>query len=122
MHAQLNYDSNIEMKQYVIDEFRRSDSKKIQSYIKEKFESSGFDNLYWIPLDPNILTDVQASHTECQPFYFAIEIESERISCELLVRTKNRIKCSCINYATEKQRSWLIDLVDTLLIELSIKI
>ena len=122
MHAQLNYDSNIEMKQYVIDEFRRSDSKKIQSYIKEKFESSGFDNLYWIPLDPNILTDVQASHTECQPFYFAIEIESERISCELLVRTRNRVKCSCINYATEKQRNWLVDRVDNLLMELSIKI
>lgn len=122
MHAQLNYGSNIEMKQYVIDELRRSDSKKIQSYIKEKFESSGLDNLYWIPLDPNILTDVQASHTECHPFYFAIEVESERISCELLVRTRNRVKCSCIKYATEKQRNWLIDRVDTLLAELSIKI
>ena len=110
------------MKQYVIDEFRWSDSKKFQTYIKENFESSGFDNLYWISLDPNMLTDVQASHTECQPFYFAIEIEPERISCELLVRTKNRVKCSCMQYATEKQRNWLIDLVDTLLVELSITI
>ena len=108
------------MKQYVIDELRGSDSKKIQSYIKEKFESSGFDKLYWIPLDPNILTDVQASHAECQPFYFAVEIESERISCELLVRTRNRVKCSCMDYATEKQRNWLVDRVDALLVELSI--
>lgn len=110
------------MKQYVVDELRLTDFKKIKTYLDTNFESSDIDNLYWIPLEKNILTDDQKAHTQCHPFYFAVDVLPERLSCELLVRTRNRVRCSCMRYATEKQRNWFISLVDTIFDELAIKI
>jgi len=110
------------MKQYVVDELRPGDFEKIESYLKERFEYSGLENLYWVRLDEKILTDVQASHTQCAPFYFAIELEPGRMSCELLVRTRQRIKCDCMNYADQAQRDWFIGLADTIIEQLAIKV
>ena len=109
------------MKQYVIDELRPLDYKKIKAYLDDNFGSSALDGLYWIELDRDILTDIQASHAQCLPFYFAANIESDHISFELLVRTNNRVRCSCIDYATEKQRNWIINFADTLFDKLKIQ-
>jgi hypothetical protein len=108
------------MKQYVIDEIRTEDYDKLKSYLSEHFEPSDIDGIYWVVIDRNMLSDIQADHIECGPFYFAIELGLTKIACELLVRTKNKIRCSCINYATEQQRSWLIGRVDALFEELGI--
>ena len=109
------------MKQYVIDELRPADHKKIKAYLDENFGSSGVDGIYWIPIDQNNLTAVQAEHKKCQPFYLAIELKPHLISCELLVRSGNRIRCNCIGYATEKQRNWLIRFVDLIFDQLELK-
>ncbi|RZB30355.1 MAG: hypothetical protein SRB1_02635 [Desulfobacteraceae bacterium Eth-SRB1] len=109
------------MKQYVIDELRPADYKKIKAYLDENFDSSSMDGLYWILLDQEMLTDIQVEHTECQPFYFAIDIEPKLVSCELLVRSKNIIRCSCIGYATELQRNWIIQVIDSIFEKLEIK-
>ncbi|QTA85243.1 hypothetical protein [Desulfonema magnum] len=108
------------MKQYVIDELRIKDYEKIKAYLEMNFGSSQMGGIYWIPLDENIFTDVQAEHKQCQPFYFAVELEPDRMVCELLVRTQNRIRCDCINYATESQRNWLIRLVEDIFDQLEI--
>jgi len=100
------------MKQYVIDELRPDDYKKLKAYFDENFNSSDIEGLYWIPLEQENLTDVQAGHTECQPFYFAIELKPDILACELLVRSKSRLRCDCISYATEKQLCWLVESVD----------
>ena len=109
------------MKQYVIDELRPDDYEKIKIYFDDNFCSSGVDGIYWIPIDQENLSDVQAAHAECRPFYFAVDIEPTRMACELLVHTKSRIRCDCISYATEKQRNWLIELVDVIFDNLEIK-
>ncbi|MBW2661092.1 MAG: hypothetical protein JRD93_03670 [Deltaproteobacteria bacterium] len=109
------------MKQYIIDELRSTDYKKVRAYLDENFESSSMDGLYWIPLDQEMLSDIQAEHTECQPFYFAIDVEPEVMSCELLVRSKNIIRCNCIGYATELQRNWIIQVIDAIFEKLEIK-
>lgn len=103
------------MKQYLIDELRPQDYKKIKSHLHDRFGPAAVDGIYWIPLAEEILTDVQRSHSECLPFYFAIDLEETLLSCELLVRTRQRIRCDCIAYATESQRNWLINYVDGLL-------
>ncbi len=100
------------MKQYVIDELRIEEYEKIKAGLDEKFGDSGVGGLYWVPIDEAVLTEVQDAHAECKPFYFALELEEGRLACELLVRTKNRIRCDCIAYAEEYQRNWLIRLVD----------
>jgi hypothetical protein len=108
------------MKQYVIDELRPADLEKVEAYLNEHFGFSGVGGVYWVPLETEMLTDTQMSHTECQPFYFAIEIDKDRMACEFLIRTRNRVRCSCINYATETQRNWLIQFADAIFDNLDI--
>jgi len=109
------------MKQYVIDELRPKDYETIKAFMDEKFGSSNVDGIYWLQLDQNILTQVQREHTECQPFYFAVDLEPNLVAFELLVRTKNRMRCNCMGYATEKQRNWLMGLADSMFDKLGIK-
>lgn len=108
------------MKQYTIDELRPSDHEKIKAYMDENFGSSGVDGLYWIPVKEDLLGVVQRQHTDCQPFSFAAELAPDQLTCELLVRTRGRLRCDCIQYATEKQRNWLVATVDAIFESLGI--
>lgn len=108
------------MKQYIIDELRPADWEKIGNLLEAKFGKPVMDNIYWVTLDPDLYTDDQTAHRDCQPFYFAIELAPHALACELLVRTKQRVRCHCIAYATEKQRNWLIRLIDDLFVEAEI--
>jgi len=116
-----NCDNFVFMKEYVIDELRPIDYKLVKAYLEENFSSSDVDGIYWIQLDQNILTEIQMEHTNCQPFYFAVELKPDLIIFELLIRTKKRIRCDCMGYATEKQRNWLIRLADSIFDTLEIK-
>ena len=108
------------MKQYIIDELRPEDHKALKKYLDEEFGPAAMDSIYWIPVDTDLLTDVQLQHKECRPHYLALDLGPGRIACELLVRTKNRMRCDCIQYATEQQRNWLIELVDNMFNRLGI--
>ncbi len=120
LHIKNNCVRKFFMQHYRIDELRPLEYDKIKSYFDEHFSFSDLGDLYWIPIDDALLTDIQASHTECQPFFFAVELEETSISFELLVRTKARIRCDCIGYATEAQRNWLIRLADSIFEQLDI--
>lgn len=109
------------MKQYVIDELRYNDYEKLKAYMENQYGAAGVMGIFWIPLDESLLTDTQKAHSECLPMFFALELEPAKLSCELLVRTKNRVRCDCIQYATKEQRNWLIDYIDRLFVELEIK-
>ena len=102
------------MKQYIIDELRLEDHENIKAYLYEKYGAPKLGGIYWIPLDTEMLTDIQASHAECRPYYFALDLEFDRMACELLVRSERRMRCNCVGYATEKQRNWLIAVVDAM--------
>ena len=109
------------MKQYVIDELRLPDYKALKTYLDEQFGPSEMEGIYWIPVANDTLTDIQSAHTECQPQYVAVDLDENRLACELLVRSKNRVRCDCIHYATENQRNWLIGLIDNIFERLQIK-
>ena len=108
------------MKQYVIDEIRAADHEKIKAYLDAEFGPAEMGGIYWIPLPKEVLNEVQRAHKPCQPFFVALDLEPERLSCELLIRTRNRIRCDCISYATESQRNWLIGVVDAVFEKLEI--
>lgn len=110
------------MKQYVIDELRYGDVEKIRGYLEENLEPSGIDGVYWLPIDDAVLSTVQTAHAGCRPFYFAVELTPERLACELLVRTQNRVRCNCMGYATREQFFWLMEKMDDLLHQLDIVI
>ena len=108
------------MKQYVIDELRAVDYKKLKTYLDEHYGPAAMGGIYWIPVDLDLLTDTQKAHRQCQPHYFAVDLEDNRVACELLVRTRSRMRCDCINYATQKQCRWLMALIDDIFNQLEI--
>lgn len=108
------------MKQYVIDEIRLQDYEKIKAYLDETFGGSGFDGLYWIPVDETLLTEAQQAHHDCAPFFMSLELTPDRLAGELLVRTRSRVRCDCIHYADKRQRDWLIETMDTMFARLGI--
>jgi len=108
------------MKQYVIDEIRPEGHKEIKSYLASNFGAPELGNMYWMPLAETELTPTQASHRSCHPLMVAIELEPERLACELLVRTRQRVRCDCIGYATVSQRNWIIGSIDAFFEKLGI--
>lgn len=110
------------MKQYLIDGFRLEDYEKIKSYCDENFGSPSLGTIYWVELDKDILSPLQASHEDCRPHVFALELDEKFLSCELLVRIKKNIKCDCMAYADAQQREWLISKIDAILDVLDITI
>jgi hypothetical protein len=100
------------MKSYVIDELRYPDYEKLKTYLDEVYGQDTLGGLYWLPLPEKQLGPVQKSHDACRPFYLALELLEDRLVCELLVRTRERVRCDCIAYATSGQREWLIGVVD----------
>jgi hypothetical protein len=106
------------MKQYVIDEMNPQDSKALGDYLKRHAQAAGVDGLYWLPIAEGLLSPEQHSHDDCKPFAFALELLPDRLVCELLVRTRSRVRCSCITYASREQREWLIETIDAILSKL----
>jgi hypothetical protein len=109
------------MKQYLVDELRPADHRKLKDQLERRFGPADLGTVYWIPVEPALLTVTQTEHVACGPFYMAVELQEGAITCELLVRSRSRVRCSCIAYATTSQRNWAIGLIDDLFAELDIK-
>ena len=110
------------MKQYLIDGLRLEDYHKLREYLDQYLESAPIGGIYWLEIDKTLLTPIQETHQQCGPHVFALILEESLLSCELLVRIKKNIKCDCMGYASREQRDWLIDQVDAMLENLSIRI
>lgn len=108
------------MKQYVIDELRPQDHERLKAYLDNHFGPADMGTVYWVPVDDVLYDPRQASHGQCHPLYFAVQLKTSSLAAELLVRTKNRIRCDCIQYATEDQFLWLIRFIDAILQKLEI--
>ncbi len=108
------------MKQYVIDELRAVDYESLKTYLQDHYGPTAVDGIYWIPLENGLLTDIQKTHRDCQPHYFAVDLDENRLALELLVRPQSVLRCDCIGYATPAQRDWLIALVDDIFNQLEI--
>jgi hypothetical protein len=109
------------MKQYVIDELRPGEYQRIKHYLDDHFGPPDMGDIYWIPLDESLYTELQAAHVDCRPLYFAVHLEPESLTGELLVRTRNRVRCDCIQYASENQMLWFIHFLDSIFSRLDIK-
>lgn len=120
LHYTIIYVNKNIMKQYVIDEFRPGDADNLKNYLEKNFGPAELKSVFWIPLPGELLSATQTAHQECQPFYFAVDINDTRIACELLVRTRNTIRCSCIGYATTRQREWFLSHIDAIFERLGI--
>lgn len=100
------------MKQYRIDELRAEDYEKLRAHLDQHYGPCHMKGLYWIPLQGHLLDDVQKAHRDCQPFCFAVELRPKEVCFELLIRTRNRLRCDCIHYANRAQRESIIAFAD----------
>ena len=120
LHAATICDNYNFMKQYVIDELRPAEFEAIKNHLADQYGPAALDGVFWIPVEEHLLSKIQAAHRACRPHYFAVELDENRLACELLIRTKSRLRCDCICYATEAQRNWLIAIIDGIFDRLSI--
>jgi hypothetical protein len=100
------------MKQYVIDELRPQDHQRLKDYLDQNLEAAHLPGIYWLPLDERVCNDLQARHTDCRPHFLTLTLEADHLACELLVRTRRKLRCECMGFATEAQRNWLIRYID----------
>ena len=103
------------MRQFVIDQLSREERANIESYLKRTLKPSSVGDVYWIEVPEDLLSKEQRDHEECGPFFFAVELEAEAVSFELLVRSQKNLHCSCIAYASSAQRDFILRFVDKML-------
>jgi hypothetical protein len=110
------------MKQYVIDQLRESDFHAIKAFLDKNAEGASLEGVYWADLPPEHYTEIQREHSTCQPFYFAVNLTWNDVAFELLIRSRQVIRCRCITYATPQQRDYIIHYAERMLEELKLKL
>jgi len=100
---------------YVIDEIKKADIEKVRAYLKGKNYKSPIEDIFWIQIPEELLNATQKEHfASCGPYIFSLELGRDFIKLELLVRATNKIRCSCISFATKPQRDYAINLVENI--------
>lgn len=118
------------MRSYLIEDLAEDDINKIGDALTELQLRGPLDGIYYLPLPKELLQPEQEEHLdECGPFFMALELiegASEMSECqvklELLVRARNKIRCSCVSYATAPQRKHMIEYLDQFIEELEISV
>ena len=103
------------MRQYVIDELRKGEIEKIREFLTEHCEESDIKGLFWLKMPGDVLSPTQHEHKGCGPHCIAIEVGESWVKLEMLVRSRERIRCNCIQYATDQQRSFIMRFADNML-------
>jgi len=79
------------------------------------------DTLFWVKVPPSLLTPLQQEHVPCQPYVFAVETGQRFFKAEFFLRTLRDMRCPCQDYCTPQQARFVIDWVNEMLKDLSIK-
>ena len=108
------------MRSYLIDEISPSDIKKITDFLKKNAVASNLDQLFWVTIPNDILNETQFRHRDCQPHAFAVELGSDWIKLEFLVRSMKNMRCTCPGYGTRQQRDFIINFAHSMIERLDI--
>ena len=105
------------MRQFVIDQLSREERDNLENYLKRTLRQGPVDGIFWLELPVDLWGEAQQGHEACGPFYLGVELTENTLIVELLVRSQSNLHCSCICYATQAQREFLLRLLDTMLAE-----
>ncbi len=109
------------MRVYLVDDLQREDVEKIQSALARKKWQAPIEGVFHLPLPQDFFDEEQQKHADtCAPYYLSLETGSTWIRLELLVRSASTLRCSCVKYASESQREYCINTLDSLLQNLDI--
>jgi len=109
------------MRQYMLDELRRVDMPRVREYLGDHAQASGLADIWWVDLPEDLLSPEQFEHHDCRPYRFAIELGDDFLRFEMLIRSRNTMRCSCIAYATRGQRDFILAFADRLVEALGLK-
>jgi hypothetical protein len=109
------------MKQYVIDQLREGDFLELEDYFNHNSEAGDLPGIYWVLVPELLYGELQSEHADCQPYYFAVNLDRQSVSFELLIRTRSRLRCGCIQYANKNQRDYILEYADGLFEKLKLK-
>lgn len=110
------------MRSIVLDEISSQDTDRLLEHLSEHLEASALSGVFWLPLPDDLLGPEQHGHAEnCGPHRVALVVEEGSLRLELLIRAKNAMRCSCVDYASKPQRDFLMRWLDDLVQELGIQ-
>ncbi len=109
------------MRAYIIDEISARDLPLIVDHLKKNEAESNIKDLFWVNIPEEYLDQTQALHKKCGPFRFAVELGPSWVRAEFFVRSCRSLSCTCNRYCTAKQRDYILEFMDRLLIETNIQ-
>ena len=114
------------MRQYLLDEIGRGDLPRVRQYLKEHATASSLADIWWVDLPEDLLSPEQFAHRDCRPFRFAVEVGEKEVGdsflrFEFLIRSREKMRCTCIDYATRQQRDFILAYADRLVEELVLR-
>jgi hypothetical protein len=109
------------MRQYLLDELGPREMEAIRTYLTERATPSALDEIFWLEIPKDLLSPVQWEHQDCGPHYLAIEVGKDFLKFEFLVRSQNRFRCDCVEYATALQEDFLMAFARRLIQDLTLK-
>jgi hypothetical protein len=109
------------MRQYLLDEINKSDIPRVREYLNGHAQASRLEDIWWVDLPEDLLSSDQFSHQGCRPFRFAVELGDKFVRFELLIRSRETMRCACIGYATRPQRDFILAFADRLVEELALR-
>jgi len=109
------------MRTYTIGQLAEDNIAAINSRLLDLELQAGLEGVYWLPVPKDMLTPMQAEHVEhCGPYCLALDVETNAVHLELLVRGMGRISCACVAFASETLRNHMIAYLEDMLQELRI--
>jgi len=109
------------VKKIVFDEINAHDMGRIRQYLEENAFPSEITDLYWVDIQDDLLDETQCQHHACKPYRFAVELTKHSVNLELLIRSKNTLRCDCIQYATPIQRDFILRFGDLIMTECKVR-
>ena len=108
------------MRTYLIDELSPSKVEEIREFLGEHAIRSSLDQIFWVQIPDDLLSEMQFLHSKCKPHVFAVELGPDWVKLELFVRTLKSMRCDCPGYCTGQQRNFILNFADGMIEQLKI--
>lgn len=115
------------MRSYLIEDLADNDYKTVCEAFDDLGVRGSLEGIWYLPLPEELLQPEQKAHLgECGPYFMALEgvdsPDQNSLRMELLVRARNKIRCSCVCYAAPAQRRHMVEYLDRFIEELGIAV
>jgi hypothetical protein len=109
------------MRYYLIDEISVTDIELLAGFLRDNATASGLNKVFWVKIPEDCLNETQCSHTDCCPYFFALELGADYLKAEFFVRTLKGFNCMCTGFPDDAQARFIMRFVDEMINKLKIR-